>query len=292
MSLYRKLRDILRETYAEGEASAICFMLFEEICSLSRTDVLMGRDDELDDEKTILLEKFTKRIAEGEPVQYVIGHTSFCGLKINVKPGVLIPRPETEELVEWIQEEYSNIPANRITSPVTPPHILDIGCGSGCIALALASSVSNAKVDAWDISDKALEIAKENAATLGIKATFIKRDALEAHLLEEEKGAYSTIVSNPPYICESERKDMEKNVLEHEPETALFVPDTDPLLFYREITTKATHLLANGGTLYFETNRMYAKEVSNMMLKKGFSQVEIRKDFMGNERMVKGTFQH
>lgn len=292
MSLYRKLRDILRETYAEGEASAICFMLFEEICSLSRTDVLMGRDDELDDEKTILLEKFTKRIAEGEPVQYVIGHTSFCGLKINVKPGVLIPRPETEELVEWIQEEYSNKSANRITSPVTPPHILDIGSGSGCIALALASSVSNAKVDAWDISDKALEIAKENAATLGIKVTFIKRDALEAHLLEEEKGAYSTIVSNPPYICESERKDMEKNVLEHEPETALFVPDTDPLLFYREITTKAIHLLANGGTLYFETNRMYAKEVSDMMLKKGFSQVEIRKDFMGNERMVKGTFQH
>lgn len=292
MNFYRKLRNLLCRTYAEGEASAICFMLFEEVCTLNRSDILMGRDDELEDTDIRKLECLAERIADGEPVQYAIGYTDFCGLRINVGPGVLIPRPETEELVGWIQEELSSATCKNNISDKPFVRILDIGTGSGCIALALASSVTSSKVDAWDISDEALEIARRNASSLGLDVSFTKRDALAPHLNEEEKGLYRIIVSNPPYICDSERDEMEINVLEHEPETALFVPDTDPLLFYREITIKAAQMLTQGGSLFFETNRRYAKDVSDIMRNNGFSDIEIRKDFMGNERMVKGTIKN
>lgn len=278
--MFRTLRTRLAAVYPDGEAQAIVFLVLEKLFGLSRTDVLMGGLERLTAEQIAELEQVMLRLERGEPVQYVLGVVDFDGMTLGVAPGVLIPRPETEELVEWIAEDFKF--AKRL-------RILDIGTGSGCIALSLARRFTDASVTAWDISDDALRIASANAERLGLDVEFKKRDALCTEVAEADVANYDIIVSNPPYICEKERVDMDNNVLQHEPETALFVPDNDPLLFYRAISDLAQKMLRSGGGLYFEINREYGKETAGMMSAMGFDSVELRKDFMENNRMVKGT---
>ena len=278
--MFRTLRTRLADVYPDGEAQAIVFLVLEKLFGLSRTDVLMGGLERLTADQNAELEQVMLRLEQGEPVQYVLGVADFDGMTLGVAPGVLIPRPETEELVEWIAEDFKS--AKRL-------RILDIGTGSGCIALSLARRFTDASVTAWDISDDALRIASANAERLGLDVEFKKRDALCTKVPEADVANYDIIVSNPPYICEKERVDMDNNVLQHEPAAALFVPDNDPLLFYRAISDLAQKMLRSGGCLYFEINREYGEETAEMMSAMGFDSVELRKDFMENDRMVKGT---
>jgi len=269
---FQDIRSRLSAHYEKGEADAISRILLDELCGLSTADLLMGKDDEMGDFESKQVEMAMMRLQKGEPIQYVVGKTQFCGLTISVKPGVLIPRPETEELVETVSKGH-------------PAYILDIGTGSGCIALALKHRFPQADVTAMDVSADALRIAQENAQQLGLDIHFVQQDILKA---TPESLKYDLIVSNPPYVCESERTQMERHVLDFEPELALFVPDYDPLKFYRAIIHYAQTALKNGGTLAFETNRDYAKAVGEMMKDAGCSDVEVKKDMYNNERIVIG----
>ena len=282
MMFFRHFCQRLQSIYSEGESKAVAFLVFQHLFGLSRTDVLMGRADDLTPEQRQALEPLALRLESGEPVQYVLGTTEFCGLTLHVAPGVLIPRPETEELVDWVSHEAEQHKGN------TPLRILDIGTGSGCIALALAQRFPDADVTAWDISHEALSIARDNASRLGLQVHFQHHDALQEVDTDADTPKFDIIVSNPPYICYSEREDMATNVLDHEPHQALFVPDTDPLLFYRSISATALRQLNPGGALYFEINRRYGNDTVQMMQHMGFVDVQLRKDFMDNDRMVKG----
>ncbi len=284
MDVYRRLKKKIIDLYGENESSAICFLLLEKHCGLGMTDVVTGKDERLDSVVVAELDKMAVRLAEGEPVQYVLGEATFHGRAFRVAPGVLIPRPETDELVGWICNDYMEMDRERSLN------ILDIGTGSGCIAVSLACELKNAGVEAWDISEDALRIARENALRLGVEVVFRKVDILAPLSGEEPLRKFDVVVSNPPYVCECERADMERNVLEYEPEQALFVPDDDPLLFYRKIAEKAGRLLRDEGALYFEINRRMGTETVGLLRSSGFENVEIMRDFMGNERMAKGLF--
>lgn len=273
---YRELWRTLEPLYGNGEARAITDYVLDVCFGLSKADILCGAVEEMTAEKTAELNKIFGRLMEGEPVQYVLGRAEFCGRWFDVRPGVLIPRPETEELCAWITAD-SKASAN--------PKVLDIGTGSGCIAITLQLDMPESKVTAWDISADALDVARENAKQLGANVNFVKLDALNA----KPEGEWDVIVSNPPYICEKEKKDMAVNVLEHEPHTALFVPDADPLLFYRTITRLAVQTLSKGGRLYFEINPIYADDTCRMMRAEGMTAVELRSDMYGKQRMAKGV---
>ena len=267
MKTYHDVKKILTDGGMEaGEASAVAWVLIEDLCGMSKADVLMGKEPE----NAEVLERAARRVAEGEPVQYVTGKAMFCDLEFHVEPGVLIPRCETEELVRMIEREK-------------PKSVLDIGTGSGCIAVSLAHLLPEAKVEAIDVSDDALRIAKGNADRLGADVRFIKKDILT----EDVAGMYECVVSNPPYICNSEAEDMEINVLDHEPHLALFVPDGNPLLFYRRIAEMGLHILYNKGMLAFEINRRFGKEMKEMLSALGYIDIEVMKDQFGNDRMVK-----
>lgn len=275
MNIYRDIRDVLIREYDAGEASAIAFLLLEEVAGMSRSQALMGDDSPQRDE----LLRMAERIAKGEPVQYVVGKAEFYGLTFHVEPGVLIPRPETEELVDAV--ELQNAQAVRV---------VDIGTGSGCIAISLSKKFPDAKVEGWDISNDALRIAKGNAELNESNVSFHKVDVLsvspsEALSLAEGRRV-DVIVSNPPYICDKEKSDMERNVLDHEPHLALFVPDEDPLLFYRKIAELGVEILSTGGRLYFEINRAYGRETVLLLEGLGYSNVQLVQDQFGNDRMV------
>lgn len=222
------------------------------------------------------LESKVKELAQGRPVQYVIGHSEFCGLDIEVREGVLIPRPETEELVAWVIEKAADIER---------PRILDVCTGSGCIALALAARVGKASVVAVDISDEALTIARCNAERLQLGVEFIKDDAL-AHLPNIADRKFDIVVSNPPYIPISERESMHVNVVNFEPDIALFVADDDPLIFYREIAVTAKHILADNGYLLFEIHQPLAQQTVDMLRELGYDAVELRNDCFDKPRMI------
>lgn len=273
---YRELWRTLEPLYGNGEARAITDYVLDVCFGLSKADILCGAVDEMTAEKTAELNKIFGRLMEGEPVQYVLGRAEFSGRWFNVRPGVLIPRPETEELCAWITAD---------SKASASPKVLDIGTGSGCIAITLQLDMPESKVTAWDISADALDVARENAQQLGANVNFVKLDALNA----KPESEWDVIVSNPPYICEKEKKDMAVNVLEHEPHTALFVPDTDPLLFYRAITRLAVQTLSKGGRLYFEINPIYADDTCRMMRAEGMTAVELRSDMFGKQRMAKGV---
>ncbi len=273
---YRELWRTLEPLYGNGEARAITDYVLDVCFGLSKADILCGAVDEMTAEKTAELNKIFGRLTEGEPVQYVLGRAEFSGRWFNVHPGVLIPRPETEELCAWITAD---------SKASASPKVLDIGTGSGCIAITLQLDMPESKVTAWDISADALDVARENAQQLGANVNFVKLDALNA----KPEGEWDVIVSNPPYICEKEKKDMAVNVLEHEPHTALFVPDADPLLFYRAITRLAVQTLSKGGRLYFEINPIYADDTCRMMRAEGMTAVELRSDMYGKQRMAKGV---
>lgn len=273
---YRELWRTLEPLYGNGEARAITDYVLDVCFGLSKADIMCGAVEEMTAEKTAELNKIFGRLTKGEPVQYVLGRAEFSGRWFNVRPGVLIPRPETEELCAWITAD---------SKASASPKVLDIGTGSGCIAITLQLNMPESKVTAWDISADALDVARENAQQLGANVNFVKQDALNAKPEDE----WDVIVSNPPYICEKEKKDMAVNVLEHEPHTALFVPDADPLLFYRAITRLAVQTLNKGGRLYFEINPIYADDTCRMMRAEGMTAVELRSDMYGKQRMAKGV---
>lgn len=273
---YRELWRTLEPLYGNGEARAITDYVLDVCFGLSKADILCGAVEEMTAGKTAELNKIFGRLTKGEPVQYVLGRAEFSGRWFNVRPGVLIPRPETEEICAWITAD---------SKASGSPKVLDIGTGSGCIAITLQLDMPESKVTAWDISADALDVARENAQLLGANVNFVKQDALNA----KPEGEWDVIVSNPPYICEKEKKDMAVNVLEHEPHTALFVPDADPLLFYRAITRLAVQTLNKGGRLYFEINPIYADDTCRMMRAEGMTAVELRSDMYGKQRMAKGV---
>lgn len=273
---YRELWRTLEPLYGNGEARAVTDYVLDVCFGLSKADIMCGAVEEMTAEKAAELNKIFGRLMEGEPVQYVLGRAEFCGRWFDVRPGVLIPRPETEELCAWITAD---------SKASASPKVLDIGTGSGCIAITLQLDMPESKVTAWDISADALDVARENAQQLGANVNFVKLDALNA----KPEGEWDVIVSNPPYICEKEKKDMAVNVLEHEPHTALFVPDADPLLFYRAITRLAVQTLSKGGRLYFEINPIYADDTCHMMRAEGMTAVELRSDMYGKQRMAKGV---
>ena len=281
---YNELWRQLTQVYDDYEAKAIARMVYEVRFGLMPSDLFIGKDTQLSTDDQKLLAEITQRLLTGEPIQYVLGEAEFGGRTFHVEPGVLIPRPETYELCQWIMEERrGKKEEGRNTS------ILDIGTGSGCIACTLAAELADAEVTAWDISDDALRIATENAKRTNVHVSFEKVDVLNTSLLNRERPAtgLDIIVSNPPYICNKERATMERNVLEHEPELALFVPDNDPLLFYRTIARFAAKTLNPGGALYFEINPLYVSEMQQMLSKEGFSHTEIRNDQFGKQRFTK-----
>lgn len=373
---YNQLWKRLTAIYNEREAQAIVRTVLDALFGMSLTDICLGKVTQLSADDTTRLEKIMQRLEKSEPVQYVLGAGWFAGRLFDVAPGVLIPRPETEDLVKWAcdeakeKEKEDNSKEERgkeekevskkgeapqkeeqplssplkkeeeglrkgedasqkeeqpLSSPlkeekeglrkgkdaskkeeqplssllksnkevsekgeeVPHPSILDIGTGSGCIAITVALALPQARVTAWDISTDALAIAAGNAHRLGASVRFEHQDALSA---PDDEERWDVIVSNPPYICDRERADMSDNVLSYEPELALFVPDSDPLLFYRAIARYASKALKPGGRLLFETNTAYVHEVAQTMANEGFTAIEVRNDCFGKPRMVKGAF--
>lgn len=297
---YNQLWKRLTAIYNEREAQAIVRTVLDALFGMSLTDICLGKVTQLSADDTTRLEKIMQRLEKSEPVQYVLGAEWFAGRLFDVAPGVLIPRPETEDLVKWTcdeaKEKEDNSKAERGKEEkevskkgeeVPHPSILDIGTGSGCIAITVALALPQARVTAWDISTDALAIAAGNAHRLGASVRFEHQDALSA---PDDEERWDVIVSNPPYICDKERADMSDNVLCYEPELALFVPDSDPLLFYRAIARYASKALKPGGRLLFETNTAYAHEVAQTMADEGFTAIEVRNDCFGKPRMVKGAF--
>lgn len=280
---YSEIWHRIATSYEDGEARAIARILIEELFGLSYTDIVCGATDQLSADDTLRLDTAVRRIEQGEPLQHVLGYADFCGNHFGVNASVLIPRPETEWLVDE-GERLMNSASNA--APSAPKRILDIGTGSGCIAISLKLRLGEAYVEAWDISEEALLTAESNAKALKAEVAFCKRDALRA---EESVAPWDLIVSNPPYICDSERADMDDNVLLHEPHTALFVPDDDPLRFYRAIARYALRSLSNGGNLLFECNTRYAKATGEMMREMGFEDVTVNDDCFGLPRFVKGS---
>lgn len=280
---YSEIWHRIATSYEDGEARAIARILIEELFGLSYTDIVCGATDQLSADDTLRLDTAVRRIEQGEPLQHVLGYADFCGNHFGVNASVLIPRPETEWLVDE-GERLMNGASNA--APSAPKRILDIGTGSGCIAISLKLRLGEAYVEAWDISEEALRTAGSNAKALKAEVAFCKRDALRA---EESVAHWDLIVSNPPYICDSERADMDDNVLLHEPHTALFVPDDDPLRFYRAIARYALRSLNNGGSLLFECNTRYAEATGEMMREMGFEDVTVNDDCFGLPRFVKGS---
>ena len=324
MKTYQQLWQSLTPLYDAGEAQAIVRTVLDVEYGMTLTDIIGGKVNELSADEGRKLEEIIIRLQKGEPVQYVLGEADFAGRTFHVEPGVLIPRPETAELCQWIEEDIagkstdSPKDSSKDSPEVSPQatddakQILDICTGSGCIAITLGLNIPNSEVTGWDISEDALRIAQGNVEMM--KAGNVRIEHQDALALpkaaetdnEKMKGnddkevvkpkreaktpstqKWDLIVSNPPYICEKEKADMEKNVLEHEPSLALFVPDEDPLKFYRAIAEYASSALKSGGSLYFEINPIYEKETRKMLLKLDFKDIETKEDAFGKKRMMR-----
>ena len=270
-----EIRDALKGVYPDSEALSLAKMLLVEVFGFSTLELYGGKDKEISGKRRDVLDEMIGRLQKNEPIQYIIGTEDFCGLVFEVNPQVLIPRPETQELVNWIVEDCRQRKSCRI---------LDIGTGSGCISISLAKLVLGAEVESWDISEGALQVASRNGERNGVEVLFRRKDVLTAR---PEGVRYDIIVSNPPYITEREKADMDANVLEWEPSAALFVPDEEPLLFYRKIAELGCEMLVEGGSLYFEINRAYGKETMQMLEALGYRNLELKKDSWGNDRMIK-----
>lgn len=285
---YSEIWHRIATSYDDGEARAIARILIEELFGLSYADIVCGATDQLSADDTLRLDTAVRRIEQGEPLQHVLGYADFCGNRFSVNGSVLIPRPETE----WLVDEGAKLMDGCIASdetqhkaPYSPKRILDIGTGSGCIAISLKLRLGDAYVEAWDISEEALRTAQDNADALKAEVVFRKRDALRA---DNTAAPWDLIVSNPPYICDSERSAMDDNVLLHEPHTALFVPDDDPLRFYRAIARYALLTLNIGGSLLFECNTRYAEATGKMLSDMGFEEVTVSDDCFNLPRFVRG----
>lgn len=274
-SVLRYFHLKLDELYTENEVDSFFWMLLESELNLIRLDFMKDPDLRMTESQLLVFMSFTKRLAKFEPVQYIAGEAHFMGRVFKVDGAVLIPRPETEELVSWVLKSISHYKTVEI---------IDIGTGSGCIPICLAGALKAAQVSAIDIMPNALSLAKYNAAVNKVNVDFKLADALQ---LEEVTDVYDVVVSNPPYVLESEKQQMRNNVLDYEPHVALFVEDTDPLLFYKSIAKWAQKSLKKGGMLFFEINEKYATETLQLLENIGFVNAEVKEDIFDKPRMIK-----
>jgi release factor glutamine methyltransferase len=273
--LFRQTSGMLEKAYGKQEAQSLSFLLLENLFTLSRSEILIGKETETS-EKIFLLNHYIERLNNFEPVQYILGSTEFYGYPFEVNPSVLIPRPETEELVRLIISE------NRKKSTLS---IIDIGTGSGCIAITLKKELPQALLYAVDISEQALATAQKNAVLNNAEVAFLHKDILSPETTIPETNI---VVSNPPYVIHTEKKLMNANVLKHEPHLALFVEESNPLLFYKAIAEKARKYLLPGGRIYFEINEQFGKKTAEILTQTGFKEVRIIKDLHDKDRMVRG----
>lgn len=272
--LVRYLRAELLPIYGEGETKGMVSLIFQNLKEWDQTAIIMNYDMPVSDYLIEKIKEILYRLKTGEPIQYILGKANFYGMYLDVDKSTLIPRPETEQLVDLIVKENSNTADLRV---------LDIGTGTGAIAIALARNLPFSQVSALDISPDAISVARQNASKLKCKINFITEDLF---LFNIKPNSFDIIVSNPPYICESEKKDMEQNVLDFEPASALFVPDNDPLLFYRRIASIARSGLRERGSLYFEINPAYSEKMVRMLNEFGYKNIEVIKDFYNRSRFI------
>ncbi|NOY95212.1 MAG: peptide chain release factor N(5)-glutamine methyltransferase [Chlorobi bacterium] len=271
------IEEELSGLYPKNEVRSLAGILFKFICGLSFTDLVVQKDEKIPEIKLKQIKQVVKRLKQHEPIQYIIGETEFYGLKLTVNPAVLIPRPETEELVEWVL--MSGIDKDA--------RVFDIGTGSGCIPIAIKKNAPELEVEAIDISEKAIEVARGNAKKNGVDVSFMVYDV--SRWRERQWGKFDIIISNPPYVRELEKQYINTNILNFEPHQALFVADTDPLKFYEIISDFAMPHLKKDGYLFFEINEAFGQEVSEMLAMKGFLNVELKKDLSGKDRMIKAS---
>lgn len=279
----KKYRDYFVETltpiYDAIEAESFFYLILENNHQMKRIDLALQPDSTFSEKQIEVWNAILAKLQQEIPIQYILGKTHFYGLDFEVDENVLIPRQETEELVEWII-------TNQQTNKPTNQQILDIGTGSGCIAISLAKNLTSAKVYAIDVSEKALNVAQKNADLNQVEVTFINQNILET---EDLQASFDIIVSNPPYVRNLEKAEIKKNVLAHEPHLALFVEDHDALIFYRKIAELAQKNLKANGQLYFEINQYLGKEMVDLLESMGFVAVALRKDIYGNDRMIMAT---
>jgi len=282
VSIENQFVDELAELYDADEVRQLFFFLLQERFGWSRADYLLRKREHLDEEETRILLDVLPSLKAAVPIQYILGYAWFRGMKLSVNPSVLIPRPETEELVQLITE-------HRRTANTDTFEMIDIGTGSGCIAIALKKEFPLAAVYALDISADALYVARQNAHNQSLTVHFIQADILEWDVVFQDGQLFDVVVSNPPYITEHERKDMHPNVLLHEPHEALFVGENMPLLYYEHIAAFAWAHLKPGGMLYFEINRAFGHEITELLKKKGYTNVQLKQDMQGADRIVHAT---
>lgn len=278
---YDVFKRELTPVYSSPETEALTSLMLSEVTGLSKAFLKAFTDTELNVVKSERLITLLTELKTGKPIQYILGHTEFYGLQFEVNSSVLIPRPETEELVEWVL---------RTVPPNSQYNILDIGTGSGCIPIVIKSKLTNSKLFAIDISSNALLTAQRNATLNHVEIAFVEADILNLEPSKITEQQYKIIVSNPPYVTSTDKLQMHHNVTDFEPHTALFVPDEAPLLFYITITQFATTHLEKGGYLFFEINENYGAETVAMLANKGFQQIELRQDMAGKDRMIKAVW--
>ena len=272
--------DALKNSQDEQEIESFFFILTEYLHNLKRVDVALNPNFKLSEAEVEKWNTILAQLQLEKPIQYITGEAWFYGLKFEVNENTLIPRPETEELVEWILN-------SSITHHPTPITILDIGTGTGCIPIALKANLPQANVSAIDVSEKAIEVAKRNAELNKVEVNFIQANILEVEDLSQLPSSYNIIVSNPPYVRNLEKQEIKKNVLDYEPHLALFVEDTDALLFYRKIAQLAIKNLSENGLLFFEINQYLGNETVELLQNLGFKNIELKKDMFGNDRMIR-----
>lgn len=276
---YRQtFNDALLDSYPQNEIDSFFFILLETYMDLKRIDLSLDPEMEIDRISVSLMNNAVERLQQQEPVQYIVGKTEFYGLHLEINDSVLIPRPETEELVDWIVQDLKSAPKEKNIE------VLEIGTGSGCIPIALAKNCINTNIQAIEISKNAMLVAMENAELNEVNIKFIQSNILRANALP---ALFDIIVSNPPYVRHMEKKEIKRNVLDYEPHQALFVEDKDPLIFYDKISSLANSHLTQSGALYLEINQYLGKDTVALLERNGFSQIELRKDLFGNDRMIK-----
>ena len=279
--------ESLKHLYPTSEIDSFFFIILEEYMGFKRIDIVLKSDFNIDQKSLNLMQIATKQLEQEIPIQYIIGKTEFFGLPFNINKEVLIPRPETEELVERVIKGVSLIKTYKTDSNETTNEkqlkILDIGTGSGCIAISLKKEIPSSKISAIDVSNEALRIAKKNALLNKVDINFIHLDILKTNNLDK---LYDVIVSNPPYVRELEKKEMKNNVLNNEPHLALFVDNKNPLLFYNKIAELAKNFLTKNGQLHFEINQYLGKETVILLAEKGFKNIQLKKDIFGNDRII------
>jgi release factor glutamine methyltransferase len=278
-TLFFYIKEQLLDYYPESEIKSFYYLIMETVCRLDKQSVLLGKDTQISPDEKLIVEKIIEDLKKFRPIQYILGETEFYGLKFKVNEQVLIPRPETEELVEQVLTGEGQTAKNERRT------ILDIGTGSGCIAITLAKFLPEAEVYALDISESALAVALENARNNGVNVSFVRHDIFE-DWHENLPEQLDVIVGNPPYVTPEEKESMSKNVLDYEPHQALFVPQGKPLLFYERIADIALNRLKINGKLYFETSAVYGNETAGMLREKGFGNVRLFRDISEKDRIL------